>query len=631
MNCYIETLSWMRSKGEILPYRTGTEEMACGQERVIFWGMQTNETPTKYYIWKMVQKKEMLDKIIVLVTKECLEASEALDGQSTYDYYREAIGRYIEELAEQEPFVGQYLAVHGYGSVTDYLQAVLLPVRIPERTDTREWRGIVDTILACAADNQSIDLYVDVTGGSRIASMISLLLLKVLEPLNARVQQVIYSDISNQNDRKLVDCTGLYQMIADIESIAKAENSAERIIRKLIEMGIADQSDLEGVQDIDDHVRESEQIIVSDEQTWSAKQTALEKQANDGSAVGRGIKHHALKKAKDKWEMDSFAKLKELSDEELIKTFHERIIDVLYEHGVIVLTDTSVTEDVGLKLLKEELKAKDRYYEFVNPKNTQTSTQSTDTKRGRRYEKKKHKNENGVIPFVYNLLVDLFNSKDSSNPLTFPTRIFKTTLSLDYVNGKFSYIQTIKTSRFDITTPKMTSSFQSYLDDEKITTDGLTPAELDDWKRVYYNYSFPFMCVSGRERPHLYPEVMTYYRKKIWDLMGELDKLKRNDSLNYRKTLEKYLQNPQKIAQKIPYYLSGEIWKLNSDFFASHSEEHFLKTLAEQIEQVRPYRNAFAHASDDEFAKAGKQRKMADKIRKWIDEYEAMFGKGEAT
>ena len=61
-------------------------------------GLQTNEAVTKFLIDYLYNEGESLDKIIMLCTTEVLEKQMSqIGGQTTYEYYKEEIQKYIRE------------------------------------------------------------------------------------------------------------------------------------------------------------------------------------------------------------------------------------------------------------------------------------------------------------------------------------------------------------------------------------------------------------------------------------------------------------------------------------------------------------------------------------------------------
>lgn len=606
MNYLMETLSLINNT---LPekddnYRIGSISMLPegieADDKTIFPGRQTNEAPTKYFIWYLSQQKKMFDEIFVLVTDECINKNVNCLGfqKSTYQYYKDSIVDYLEKLKKDEEFVSTYLSEKYNGSAREYVEVVMKDIVVPSGVTAAEWKSIVSMISENGKKSNNIDIYVDFTGGSRLASLISLLLLRIIEIQNINVVRMIYSDITNRSDRKLVDCTESYKILSNIENIAKAESSKDdstrKIISELIKMGLASEEDMEGTEELDKQITISETTLVKDaalmnsdkkkQQTGPAKKT---------SSIADSVKQKSVDRVQVNMNRSPFSKLSGRSDDSLIKDFHEEILSVMF--GINIIKPKSGKD---VEPIKNEIQANEMYYCFITGHNGRFSS--------------------GVIPFTRNLIKYMKEHPQFDPVKNFEHSIYNSKKIAEYfksIQNKPSIIGV--PSNKDESFLEFLKKFQSGTNDSK---------QLLDTYIVYYNYSFPYMCV-GKGKKKIYPEIMNYYIDKVAELMKGLAELKNQDKDSYLNRLDTLLKTDNgELENAVPYMVGEDSWYVNTEKFSSREEsERFLKDLLEKIAEVRPYRNAVAHNLNNKYNNIDEKKRMAKIIRNWLSEYERRF------
>lgn len=612
MNCYIETLSLMKKVFPPRQFRLDDQAMVpsgAGERR--FSGQQTNEPQTKYYIWKLAQQKQVLDRIIVIVTKECVEdLVESTEGQTSFQFYQLAIVQFLNELCEENTFFKYWLQKHHGGNAEAYLQAIMKPVMIPERMETAYWRSII-SMISERPEKEPLHLYFDFTGGSRVASLISLLLLRTIEgSQGAEVRQVIYSDVQDPNDPKLVECTGNYAIVSSLEQIAVAsaggEDSSSKITDALILLGIADDTEKAVSQRIDDARGLAEAALRKSDQAHAKEMvSAVDLGAKSTTSIAGGYQRKVLESARAASNTSAFQKLCKRNDATLIKDFHEEIMGILMDEKVIRFTGKTGKKDPKDKL-KELLKINQEYYE-------KTLFWFEFDRRTGRSERVSY--PAGVCPQVHRWLETL-----SFNPQMKPLDVLQAFCDVrreEYVCAvnRLTYVNGINARNAE--------RYLQYLEEHHIEPNEYDFFDVDDWQRVYFNLGFPFACVFNST---VYPEISNYYLQKAKRLMKMLEAQQLQDPNVYSDTLKRLLSEPDKLEMEIPLMVKMSQWSVEQTIFASPAEANsFVTTLCSRIEQVRPYRNAVAHNLENEYRRPERQRDIADRIRGWLEEYDVRF------
>lgn len=609
MNCYIETLSlYARPYSQPASYRVSSDKMVPDglDGEVSFLGYQTNEAPTKYYIWSLAQKNEIIDKMIVIVTKECMNNRfEHIGNRTTYEFYCDEIVNYLDELSKENSFIAQYINKKYNGSSKAYLSSIIVPVMVPEKMNAGEWKGIVNTIVEYGDSEDKMNLYFDFTGGSRVASLISLLMLRIIEIREAKVKQVIYGDIiTDKNDPKIIDCTDSYEVLSSIENIAAANYSTEKTINKimkeLVKIGLAEEDDLKGTEELDklsekssrDLSKKSEEEILNEEKK-------LEKSINSAKGIVKAAKKKSVDETKKNNRMSPFRKLKEKrpKDKDLIKDFHEEIIGVFFDLNIILCQKNGNDRRDPKILIQNALKANEDYYHKTDKKGKET----------------------GVIPSVKSWIRVL-----QDNDFFWPGKTYKRNCNIQL--PFYSKDRTVNGWRVKGVTKQHAIFFDEYLDNVGINKNEVSFLDLCTLQRIYFNYGFPFMCMDCGLGTDMHPEIMEYYNEVVFEFMKELDELKKRDFKKYKDELDMLLREESSIEKAIPYLVKLDFYETNQCKFPDEEKaKEFIQTLCSRIEKVRLFRNAIAHNSHNEYSNPEKQHEIADEIRKWLDEYETVF------
>ncbi len=607
MNCFIETLSLTRS---LLP---GNLECRVADESMLplsgstpdFQGNQTNISPTKYYFWYLTQKREILDRVVVVTDDICLEEKEeALGGRTTYDYYLDEIKAYLKELSDSNAFFSETIG-RRWGSVTEYVDAIFMPVRISKQTEAKKWSEVVWQITGNVVEGDSIDLYFDFTGGSRVASLISLLLLKVIEVGSAKVQRVIYVEKSGL-EKIITDCTESYGILTSIERIAMArasqDNPTTQLVQELKELGLAKESDLAGMAIID-KLRKKDQLSLSRDEAKAIQKSGEEfrHDFNASNSLIREVGSVAVENLRRSSGRSAFRKLSEDRKQaaKLILDFHEAIMMVLIDNEILRYVGQSSLDTRRQKeLILNALKANDNYYSCYY------------TVKGRQVER-------GVISEVHRWLRSVRDNPRFTAEKTMAHYLNVSLVEYDRAIWKMRLIKGF--------TGPLTQAFDKYLEGVPLSVRDSRGTDRVSWQRVYYNYGFPFACMAPGGSTDVFSEIQEYYLNSALSLMESLDKLRELHSGKYTDELDQLLRDRSELERRLPYMTRFSFLEVSKEKFASGEDEQFLQTLCARLEEVRPYRNAIAHKIKNRYSEPESQEEEAKRIRAWLEEYDLKF------
>lgn len=628
MNIFIETLSlYSRERSEEI-YRVADNSMlpkGMKVDDIGFTGRQTNEAPTKYIIWSLAQRKEVLDKIYIINSNETIgNELPFINYNTTYTYYRESIIQYIKKLAQENEFLLNYLKDHfadyeskGYTSDAEYYfySVVDIDTVVTDKVVTGKWKRIVTEISSFS----DADLYFDFTGGSRLASLTSMFILRWAESDSTSIKQVIYSDIiTNPQKPKIVDCTDTYRVMGKISSAEAApkDRKRQRRIEVGTELGLNDDEDKRYAEILDKAETDADNDLSgkSDEDIKRIEKELIQNVAD--SKYGKQEANKVIKDLVDSYKKTPFRKILEkllkaksarnadysninistlgrAKIENFINGFYEEFIVALYNAKII---NICVEADKPEDWLKGVIKANNDYYYSIN---------------GNR----------GVIPVVKTWL--RFSRNQS------PIKVYSRNTRID--NSFYPNKVNGWSSLFGVSS-KHNQQFLEYLKNEQhIDYSKLSFEKVSEYQRVYFNYGFPFMMVY-RGKSMIFPEIMKQYLECTKVFFENLERLRTTNFRKYTQTINRYLTGKDDIEleNEIPFVNEvADAWSYNYDIIPEAHRKNFVKKMSDRLEIVRPYRNAIAHrvSYDNEYRQLEKQIRIVEQIVEWLLEYDVMFRK----
>ena len=602
MNYFIETISLIPKN--LTPETFKETEYLTPQGR-IFKGKHTNEGPSKYLMWSLAKEGKLFDKVIMLVTKECVELPvQAVYGKTTCEYYVDSMKEYVKQLSDEFDLIKKQLDSNYGGSVDEYIRRAFKPVFIPSDPSEKESGEIAKAIIPNdEIIEDKIDMHLDFTGGSRVASLISLLLVRMLEAAGSKVKRIVYGNILDKPTR-IVDLTESYDYLLEpIENIARAHlnDSSTDIIAEFKKFGLATDDDIRDASQIDlkneevsrNLKKQSEDKIKSDEEE-------LDKLSSSSAGVAGVVKRKSTEKTKASNKKSPFTKLLGFSDEKLIVDFYEEVFGILYDLNVIICAVSGLTADKQKEAIKNAIKANDNYYIKYNKSGKECA---------------------GVLQKAKKWLALLRDNPHYEPLKTFKNKTKATAREYDYISS-LPYVKGLSGTHTDI--------FADYLIQSSTEVNCESPIdafkEYTRLQRIYFNCGFPFMCM-GTNNSEMYPEIKDYYFEKVEDLMVSLSELRSENRVLYTDRLNELIENSAALEKEIPYMVEMSVWDVNETKFDSDDDKkEFITILCKRIEKVRPYRNAISHNAANEYSDLSAQKLMAAQIREWLYEYENAFG-----
>ena len=629
MNCYIETLSlFLRPRDEEIYHVADKSMLPAGVEieDVGFPGRQTNEAPTKYIIWKLAQEGKVLDKIFVFNTKETIGMELPHIQKTTYQYYCESIIAYIDELSGKNDFLCGFLRSRysdydrsRYNSAAQaYFYDIVVSQIVREEMQSSEWKGLMDSIF----EYENIDIYFDYTGGSRVASLMSMFTVRIAEIKEARIKQVIYSDINNRHPR-IVDLTQTYCIMGDIVEFERAQGTEKQVNREHQigkKLGWIRQEESNDTELYDKSSSEAANSLKKkSDSEIKALENKVKQDAAGASGLSRRSKEAIVKQIKvnnaksvfltllnklsipnvESVEAINWDKISDKSIEVFIASFYEEIIDAFCEAGVMDYHGEKLNLAKDRKeSIKKAITSNSDYYLKTLKSGSRVGLIPV-VQRWLRYLKGKGRNRDPIEVFRENCDVFSETNKGRSDRMRYVVGVSK----------------------------ELHNEFIEYLSEsghDPENTD-VSFSELFSMQLVFFNYGFPFALICNGKR---LKKVESYYLDLVEAFMRELSRMKNADRQAYFSKISRLCDdnNTDDLIKELPCLTEmEELWSINEDKLSGKEKEAFVQDLSRRLEKVRPYRNANAHKNNDALRDRENQIMLAKEIISWLIEYDSMF------
>ena len=563
----------------------------------VFTGNLTNEAPSKYVYSVLAKEGNVLDTIIVLLSEECInDKKDFLNNMNTYEYFVSKIKEYLEgEYKDMYPAVYQKI-IDDYQNIDNYLDKTIQTAIISSRPQDEEKMEIVNSLTSFIDKGDERNLYVDFSGGSRINGMVALTIVRIFEKqIGTTIKEVLYADI-NQKVNTISNINSYYLSLKALEDNALDYFKGNLASESLEVIGIKRSVEMKEVSnEVKDIINIGDSSYRKEESSELKKQIKQQEKKEIKDALGKNMQKQALRTVKTNIN-NPFNKLSKRSDKELIKDFHEVIIDLMIDYGYIVPSGNS--SNTFKKQVKNQLKANENYYGGVIS------------------DKNKYIYQ-GVLPSVTEWI------KNNPNVNNY-NKLYEDKLNIqksDYQGFSPNYPKGINN--------KWSKHFSNYYLEKDIKIDGDEIDLLLEYNRlmnVYYSYGFPFMC--GDNYNNFYKEISNYYYERVKAFFNYLETYKTIKPDEIKAVIDDIKENGEDSAElknRIPLMTKTSLWKINESKYNTKQEaEDFISMLMQRIEKTRNYRNAISHNLNNEYSDIRKQHDMAEEIREWISEYEKM-------
>lgn len=587
MNYFFVTLSQVIGNPILKPeyeYRIDNSEEK-------YKGKVSNDAPLKYVQDKVGKRKEIIDKYILIVTEECKNIIEGTDFTSI-DYYKKQIVDNMQSLFNKYDSLANVVKNKGYNDLLDYVEKSVLLVNNDGDLNSKIFE------MFDKYDDEYKNVFMDISGGSRDLPMQLSLILYYLKYKNSNIEELVYAtrtNISGGYDTKINTFTDKWKKI--INSIEDEEVKTSEVAKTKHEEEITGKIKSkeyhEVVKAIDINNDSLEKALTNKAKDESAKKAHKTVDKFNDSKDKEVIKQvNKLKnKAKQVKRNDAFETLKKAKDTDLIIQFFEKITEIFKDKHIVECKYT----DSKMRLSDALDAVYNYYYSYFYDKNGRLILKNCVYKQIQCMCKELKK---GVNPhdFYENYLNISFKN------------IYSDKMSKQY--GKYS----TQGANY-----KMSNDIYEKIANGEISLNGQNDAELiKDYIRVqyiYFNHGFPFAC---RKKDVIYPEVQNYYLTEFKKLIETLDDLKNNNYGEYRRTLDRYYQNPRKAMEIMPYQLLFKVdtSKFNDIDYANS----LLEKLYERRKKTSDYRNRLSH--DKESVRSDETARLAEEIRSWLTEYQ---------
>ena len=564
---------------------------------------------------------------------EVVEKSVSFENISAYDYIemiiRERIYKAITDGKKEQ--ITSWMRTNGYCESTgvvneevieEYIKAACRidngkPIIMDDNPDIEVIKRNIES--QQSVRNDKMNIYIDITGGTRITSVVAMLMSRWYEQNQmAEVKKVFYSSIMKGEEAVIIDWTRNYELfkIADSKSdlmfisLFSEENSRindclkkEELSLDLIDRYYKDA----GKKLSDDKIvkqkayLEKSRMILEDDIEIATSLQGLSLVNMISSAINRYDKT-ALSNSVSEYKEQKKTNNKEAKPDVFIKKFHEGIIGSLCEKKI--LSADNENENIA-----DIIKCMNWYY--------------------RKDDNKRFKS--GVVYFVLDMCKYLNSNINES-----PSNHYKNLKKLDnklykdkfdgkreprfqlkganYVHNEF-FINELKNKKISLYKKFEIKSIDDVIEYEVL-------------RNIYFNQGFPFAFITTYGK--ICEDVKVYYLKTVNEFVDNLEKLYISDKAAYKDEL-KNCMDVEYIQFLIPEYSLPECIKVDKSKVGGDENKcnEFISGLKELREEARLFRNAEAHPDDSKFdiyRGDDKLEALADKILAWLEKCKDDFG-----
>ncbi len=563
-------------------------------------GFQTNEVPTYFYMEKLAKKGHLFDHMEFFVTRECMEKRFKIEKQekTTCEYLRDRFVQEINRLREKYGSIDEIICKKYEGETENYLDRVLNYRLIENTSDNGDLYNKLSEALNINLADACV--YMDMTGGSRLSQIVSLLLMRIMENLGAKVEMIIYVDITQ--GAKIIDATDNYRICRLIELKDNEVNFAKEAEK----IGIAKNIDLEEIQLVASLKADVSNSIKSVGEQNIKKLDVIDNKTSGNSLIERK-KEHSVRQIKETVNIKNpFTRLNKLDDEKLIVSFYEEGVYAFYEVGLIRDRENGRSFRKNLnnsQLQKQQREVKELIQQMLFYYNMDN--------RGNKVKGQ---------PYFHSVIgecqriIHLLSEHTEISPL--PLWESRCDVGDDfYKNYRNRYGMFYGTELNE----KLLEEYQ-HCHGQINTCDNSFLKMWGHYQIVYANYGFPFQFVCKNV---FYAEIRKYYIDKVSELMKEIDgQKKRLENEDY---IEKLKEMANTLTERIPLRVDCNKLRIDESILNEQGLEKngFMKILAERMERVRPYRNDIAHKL--QIYSTEQKKELSSEIRQWVKEYETLF------
>lgn len=622
---YITALSLVNpERSDILryPFHDGVE----------YEGIFASEAAARYTISHLAQEGRVVDRFILFMSYDCMAkvfdfGDVALPGQileylsdlhnvSTYQYFSAAVRDEMTNAMKLYPEL-QSLLSEQYGGMDGYLDEAMgfsedNMTIISDNPDISELKKAIQEGLGI---DESMQIYMDITGGSRISSLVAMLFTNWYENnWNASVEKVLYASYMG-DEPKLIDWTENYEII----QIADPKKRLDEL-----DLNLDNEDGIASIEDMDDLLsiaREAGRRVVSySVKELESRRCRLEKAVEilneEPPSMEVVLYLRIFLKAIDNLKKTSVERLKDRSEQEdkggFIHAFYESIIENLVDRDLLKPSSSYIRDNKKKRVVKNVIDGVRRYYGDV--KNT--------------------KNMGGVVGFCYVLIEDLENHKEEDPSERLERRF---SLTNETYMGWREPPYPLRGANSNLNR-HFIGMIRDEINLESMDESGLL--EYERLRNLYFNFGFPFCCLDDGNWRH--EDVRRYYinavkrfvkkqiRPKWLDYSRAKGEIKKEKLAEYTAMLREY-KDYDRLDIEMPALPMPRSLTINQTKFKGQEEaRRFMDSFNDLYSEARKFRNAVAHPElkkMEYYLDSARQKEMAEKIRVWLDRYGSILEK----
>ena len=179
----------------------------------IYYGIQTSDAPTEFLIDQMVRDGRKLSAVLCITSNKVkndkinVKINDKIYEMTAYDRFKELVVSYYRHLTGEELSEEVFCEIpYDYAIGENGENDVSVPFQ--QITAYAMFSKIQDKL----EKMNDYGVYIDYSGGLRDVNLLLAAIIRFLELPDNKVERIIYSNISDRNNRRLVDISYIYNI-----------------------------------------------------------------------------------------------------------------------------------------------------------------------------------------------------------------------------------------------------------------------------------------------------------------------------------------------------------------------------------------------------------------------------------
>lgn len=336
----------------------------------VLTGIQTNEAATKYVIALLQEQGVLLDKIIMLCTKEVREVRFPFFGNmTTLEFYKSSILTFMKSKGVQQD-EELFAPLEFNPNENDNVNEILKPLK-----------GLIDITVGPNEDEKRI--FFDSTGGTRSAAFALYSALQLMQNSGVKVEKVLYSNLARE----------IGAQPNSAEHPAKIDNVTKTYDTVLLLLGRVQQKMGVKATGLNDYcakydLKEAASVVNEADEFSEKMRAGATETIKEEAKRGREQRAEAIKKAREEEDVVTETLVRDLTEEiglenipeselnmhilkrhsdngnTLLAFTHcrEKAVQILYDFGILSQPENKRDEPLDVARITNELFANYYYY-----------------------------------------------------------------------------------------------------------------------------------------------------------------------------------------------------------------------------------------------------------------------------